>query len=631
MTDVKRDPSVEAEKREYTHAEQSSQSDDFDPKNKLHLDESNVNAKLANPLAGIPHAKIEEQALSFAHSHGLSEHADLIRKGALVAQDPLGFDSLSQLTPEEKAELQREQTHRWDQPKTLYYLVALCSMAAAVQGMDETVINGANLFWPQQFGLFPDEPGRGRDQWLLGLVASAPYLCCAILGCWLTDPLNRMFGRRGTIFITATLSWLTCFWQGVTNSWPHLFAARFVLGLGVGPKSSTVPVYAAECSPAPIRGALVMMWQMWTAFGIMLGFVADLMFYHVKDTANITGLNWRLMLGSAGVPAIAIMAQVYFCPESPRWLMGRGRYLDAFESLCRLRKTKIMAARDLYYIHTLLVAEREVKPSGKWRIVELFSIPRNRRAALASFIVMFMQQFCGINVIAYYSSTIFSQAGLGDIEAILGSWGFGMLNFVFALPAVYTIDTFGRRFLLLTTFPAMSACLLITGMAFFIENTHARTGVVAAGMYVFTIFYSPGEGPVPFTYSAEAFPLNTRDLGMSFATATCWFFNFVVAITFPRLLGAFTAQGAFGWYAAWNAIGWVLILLFVPETKALSLEELDQVFSVPTRTHAAYQLREVPIWFKRNILRKDVQRQPKLYEHEEVGPRTYAPPGSGHA
>jgi MFS family permease len=154
----------------------------------------------------------------------------------------LGFDSLSQLTPEEKAELQREQTHRWDQPKTLYYLVALCSMAAAVQGMDETVINGANLFWPQQFGLFPDEPGRGRDQWLLGLVASAPYvsrllfceiltdillkLCCAILGCWLTDPLNRMFGRRGTIFITATLSWLTCFWQGVTNSWPHLFVSQ---------------------------------------------------------------------------------------------------------------------------------------------------------------------------------------------------------------------------------------------------------------------------------------------------------------------------------------------------------------------------------------------------------------------
>ncbi|KAG8727634.1 hypothetical protein FRC11_012772 [Ceratobasidium sp. 423] len=374
-----------------------------------------------------------------------------------------------------------------------------------------------------------------------------------------------------------------------------------------------------------------MMWQMWTAFGIMLGFVADLAFYHVKDTRNITGLNWRLMLGSAGVPAIAVMAQVYFCPESPRWLMGKGRYPQAFESLCRLRKTKLMAARDLYYIHTLLVAEEEVKSSEKWRILELFTVPRNRRASLASFIVMFMQQFCGVNVIAYYSSTVFAQAGLGNIQAILGSWGFGMLNFVFALPAVYTIDTFGRRFLLLTTFPAMSACLLITGMAFFIENVHARTGVVAAGMYVFTIFYSPGEGPVPFTYSAEAFPLYVRDLGMSFATATTWFFNFVVAITFPRLLGAFTPQGAFGWYAAWNIVGWCLILLFVPETKALSLEELDQVFSVPTHTHATYQLREVPIWFRRNILRQNVERQPKLYEHEETGPRTYAPPGAGHA
>ncbi|CAE6405231.1 unnamed protein product [Rhizoctonia solani] len=573
MTDVKRESSLETEKREFAHTEQGSQSEDYDPKNRLHLAESNINAKLANPLAGIPHAKLEEQALEFAHSHGLSEHADLIRKGALVAQDPLGFDSLSQLTPEEKAELQREQTHRWDQPKTLYYLVVLCSMAAAVQGMDETVINGANLFWPKQFGIGSNS---GRDQWLLGLVASAPYLCCAVLGCWLTDPMNRLFGRRGTIFITATLSWLTCFWQGVTNSWPHLFAARFVLGIGIGPKSSTVPVYAAECAPAPIRGALVMMWQMWTAFGIMLGFVADLAFYHVKDTPNITGLNWRLMLGSAGVPALAIMAQVYLCPESPRWLMGKGRYLKAFESLCRLRKTKIMAARDLYYIHTLLVAEEQVKPSGKLRIFELFTVPRNRRAALGSFIVMFMQQFCGVNVIAYYSSTVFSEAGLGDIEAILGSWGFGMLNFIFAFPAVYTIDTFGRRFLLLTTFPGMSACLLITGMAFFIENTHARTGVVAAGMYVFTIFYSPGEGPVPFTYSAEAFPLYVRDLGMSFATATCWFFNFIVAITFPRLLGAFKPQGAFGWYAAWNIVGWCLILLFVPETKALSLEELDQ-------------------------------------------------------
>lgn len=201
--------------------------------------------------------------------------------------------------------------------------------------------------------------------------------------------------------------------------------SRFVLGLGIGPKSTTVPVYAAECAPSAIRGALVMMWQMFTAFGIMLGFVADLAFLNVRDRPGITGLNWRLMLASAGVPALLVMSQVYYCPESPRWLMGRGRYADAYKSLARLRSDKLLAARDLYYIHVLLEAE-EALEHGKNRYLELFSIPRNRRASLASFIVMFMQQFCGINVIAYYSSNVFSQAGANNTEAFLASFGFGM-------------------------------------------------------------------------------------------------------------------------------------------------------------------------------------------------------------
>ena len=109
--------------------------------------------------------------------------------------------------------------------------------------------------------------------------------------------------------------------------------------------------------------------------------------------------------------------------------------------------------------------------------------------------------------------------------------------------------------------------------------------------------------------------------------------NFVVAITFPRLLGAFKPQGAFGWYAAWNAIGFVLVLLFVPETKALSLEELDQVFSVPTHIHASYQLKALPRNIKRHIFRMKVAPLPPLYEHERVEGEKgrYAPGGAGHA
>lgn len=122
----------------------------------------------------------------------------------------------------------------------------------------------------------------------------------------------------------------------------------------------------------------------------MFGYVSSLVFYHVKDPAHITGLNWRLMLGSAGVPAIFVMAQVYMLPESPRWLIKKGRYAAAFKSLCRVRNSELQAARDLYYIHVLVV-EEEAVVRGRNLVWELFTVPRVRRATLASGIVMFMQ------------------------------------------------------------------------------------------------------------------------------------------------------------------------------------------------------------------------------------------------
>ncbi|KAF9071032.1 hypothetical protein BDP27DRAFT_1322661 [Rhodocollybia butyracea] len=576
-----------------------------------------LTAKLANPLADIPHEQLMEDAKIFAETHGLEDLVIEFQKGALVAQDPSQFESLTQLDEEDKNVFRREITHKWDQPKMLYYLVVLCSMAAAVQGMDES------------FGIgIAGASASSRNQWLLGLVNSAPYLCCAVLGCWLTEPLNRFLGRRGTIFFAGMFSFLTCIWQGVTNSWEHLFVARFVLGLGIGPKSSTVPVYAAECSPPAIRGALVMMWQTWTAFGIMLGYVMDLAFSKVSDPPHITGLNWRLMLGSAGFPALIMCLQVFFCPER---YISKGRYREAYNSFARLRHHPIQAARDLYYIHVLLEAENNIS-RDRPRFIELFTVPRNRRATLASFIVMFMQQFCGINAIAYYSSTIFTQSGFTQSQALLASWGYGMINWVFAFPAIRVIDTFGRRNLLLTTFPLMGIFLLLAGFAFFIPDMKARAAVVATGIYLFTMVYSPGEGPVPFTYSAEAFPLYVRDIGMSFATAILWFFNFVIAITVPPLIGAFKPQGAFAWFAAWNIVGFGAVLLFVPETKALSLEELDQVFSVPTHTHAVYQLKALPHNIRKYIFRMKVKPIPPLYQHEAgIGEKTYASDEIGQA
>lgn len=553
---------------------------------------------------------------AYARAHEMDE--ELLARAAALARCPEGFEDMDFLSDKEKMQLDLEKTRRWHIPRKLVEVIALGSMAAAVQGMDQSVINGATLFYPKAFGITEMENADLME----GLVNGAPYLCCAV-ACWTSHYWNKKLGRKWVIFWTCLISGVTCIWQALVNlKWYHLFIARFVMGAGVGIKSATVPAYAAETTPHTIRGSLVMLWQFFTAVGIMLGYVASLAFYSVPDRGITGGLNWRLMLGSAGLPAFFVLFQVPFVPESPRWLMGKERHNEAFEALMVLRVDTIAAARDCFYQYWLLKEEASYDTVPFYRRVwEMFTKRRNRNGALGAWIVMFMQQFCGVNVIAYYSSSIFIESGLSEIKAMLSSWGFGMLNFLFAIPAFYTIDTFGRRKLLLTTFPLMAVFLLIAGFGFFIDgdtNANGRLGCVTFGIYLFACVYSSGEGPVPFTYSAEAFPLYIRDLGMGFATATCWFFNFILAFTWPRLRNAFTVTGAFGWYAAWNVIGFILVLLFLPETKGLTLEELDSVFGVPLTTHASYRFREFVVNMRRHVLRQNVPKLQPLYEHEQV-------------
>ena len=223
---------------------------------------------------------------------------------------------------------------------------------------------------------------------------------------------------------------------------------------------------------------------------------------------------------------------------------------------------------------------------------------------------------------SFYSSTIFSDAGADLLHSLLGSFGFGLVNFAFAWPAIWTIDTFGRRGLLLFTFPNMAWTLLVAGMCYFIpSSSKAHLGLVTFWIYIYDAFYSPGEGPVPFTYSAEVFPLSHREVGMAWAVATNNFWATVVSITFPRQLRAFGVPGAFGFYTAMNVIAFWMIFCFLPETKQRTLEELDYVFGVPMRTHSRYQLFTVlPWWFKNvpNFIRRRKPTYcPELYKFQD--------------
>ncbi|RMY86759.1 hypothetical protein D0864_07001 [Hortaea werneckii] len=592
----------------------------------------NVDAKVSNPLAGITYEELMHDVEMFAQEKGLEDKTDLIKRGALVAQDPANFENIGLLEEEEKAALRWESEHKWSHPLALYFTIIVCSIGAAVQGWDQTGSNGANLSFPVEFGIGNGEapvgtPNRIRDSWLVGLVNAGPYIGSAFLGCWLSDPCNFYFGRRGTIFISAIFCLLTPIGGAVSQTWEQLFITRLLMGIGMGLKGSSVPIFAglkgssvpifaAENSPAKIRGALVMSWQMWTAFGIFLGFCANLAVYKVGAIA------WRLQIGSAFIPAVPLTLGIYFCPESPRWLMKKNRYQKAYRSLLKLRHHPIQAARDLYYIHCQLQIEASIVGKSNYvsRFTQLFTIPRVRRATMASFVVMIAQQMCGINIIAFYSSTVFRQAGASEKNALIASFGFGLVNFVFAWPAIWTIDTFGRRTLLLFTFPNMAWTLLAAGFCFYIpESNPAHLGLIAFFIYLFAAFYSPGEGPVPFTYSAEVFPLSHREVGMGWAVATCLFWASVLSISFPAILAAFGQVGAFGFYAGLNVVALLMIFLFVPETKQRTLEELDYIFAVPSRKFIAYQTRKAaPWWFKRWVLFQKGAKLEPLYHLDEV-------------
>ncbi|KAJ5908416.1 hypothetical protein N7495_001098, partial [Penicillium taxi] len=587
------------------------------------LEVSLIISRIENPLEGLSRDQLIQEVERFAGDSGLVDLLPLLHKGAVAAQSPNEIDTLELLDSRDRAILHEEVTHRWKQPWALYYTIILNSIAAAIQGWDQTGSNGANLTFDVVFGIpnnppaCPDQATCTRNQWIMGFINSCPYITICLFAGWLSDPLNDYLGRKGTIFLAALFSLIAPIGSAFTQHWGQLVAARILLGIGMGLKEVTVPVYSAENAPTNIRGGLVMSWQVWTAFGIFMGTCANL------TVANTGDIAWRLQLGSAFIPAVPLVFGIWACPESPRWLIKKGRHIKAYKSLLRLRNSPLQAARDLFMIHiqleeekTILVASGFAKTNNMFvRFGELFTVPRLRRATQASAVAMISQQICGINIIAFYSSTIFQMAGANNIGALLASFGFGFINFIFAWPAVWTIDTFGRRGLMLFTFPQMCWSLLAAGFCFWIpKSSSAHLALVAFFIYIFDAFYSPGAGPIPFTYSAEVFPISHREIGMAWAVATNNSWASVLSFTFPYMLRALTPQGAFAFYAFLNMVALALIFLFMPETKQRSLEELGFVFGLSTRTHAHYQLTKVlPWWFKRYVLMQKGTMCPELW------------------
>ena len=543
--------------------------------------EDGVDVEENQPLRTLSHGDPYEDAEDFATSHGLGDRLGLFQKASLLLRHQGDWNHITDISPEELDTLHRETTYKWRQPKLLYFTIFVCSLGAIEQGWAQTGMNGANLYLPTAFHI---DSYSAHDSFVLGLINCGLYLAQGLIGSWLAEPVNNSVGRRGAIFLAAALCLVGNIGSAISWSWPTLFFFRLILGTGLGLSASTISVFAAESAPAYIRGGLAVSWQMFTAFGIFLGFLANLalvLYYDLHPR-----LIWRLQLAAPLVPTVPLLLTIYACPESPAWEIKRHRYDLAFGSLLSLRNTSLQAATELYFTY---LSRRKNKLSQNQstfltKLKSLLTAPRNRHALYASYTVMLSQQLCGINIIAFFSSTIFLTSGFSALSAHCASVVFGLVNFLGAFPAVWTMDLFGRRRLLLWTLPWMAITMAAAGLSFGIHGVRAKLAVLTGCIYLFCALYSPGMGPVPCAYSAEVYPLPVREVGMSFAISTASLWATLLSLTFPILLEWLGEPSTFWLYAWLNVLAWVLCWLFVRETKGIELEEMDEVFeSSPLR------------------------------------------------
>ncbi|KPI40565.1 Inositol transporter 1 [Cyphellophora attinorum] len=432
---------------------------------------------------------------------------------------------------------------------------------------------------PAELDALEDE-GRRKNNLILGLINSGIYLSNGLLGAWLVAPLNKHLGRRGAVFWATVVSLLTNLGGPMTQNWQQLLFFRLVLGCALGVVSSTLNVFAAECAPAVIRGGLAVSWQAFCAFGIFVGFVANVVEYDFGPN------TWRWQLVGPVLTTIPLLALI---------CVGSG-----ISIIIKVEEYRVTGSEGA--LHVTSAARREKlgeQLSYVGQLRELFTVPRIRRATIAAYSVMVCQQLCGINIISFYSSTIFADANFSTYGALMASTIFGLVNFLFAFPAVWTMDTLGRRSLLLLTLPFMAITMFLASLAFSIpeaKHPDLRLGLLASMIYLFCALYSPGMGPVPAAYAAEVFPLSHRELGMSSA-----------------LLSALGSQGAFGLYAALNVVALLVVFLFVPETRLMTLEELDGVFRISTRKFIHYQCVEyLPWWTRKYVMREKGQEVPQM-------------------
>jgi sugar porter (SP) family MFS transporter len=432
----------------------------------------------------------------------------------------------------------------------VYFFGALGGM---LFGYDTGVISGAILFISDELQLTPS---------LEGLVVASLLLGAAI-GAACAGPLSDRLGRRNLIIIAAILFTIGAIGAALSPSVTVLVLFRVVLGLAVGAAALIVPLYLSEIAPTEIRGAISSLNQLMIVVGILLAFIANAL---LADSGA-----WRWMLGLAVVPSVVLLIGMYFMPETPRWLVSRGREDEARGVLLQSR-TEEEAEKEIQDI-------KEVERQEEGGLRELVA-PWVRPALVVAIGLAVFQQIIGINTIIYYAPTTLTNVGYGNAAAIYANLVIGVINVLMTLVAIRIIDSTGRKPLLLGGLVGMVISLSVLGLStLLLSEPSSPTDTVAIITLLclagFIICFAATWGPTVWVMLPEVLPLRIRGTAMGVAIFLHWIANFIVSQTFPSLLASLGPGPVFLGYAVIGVLAFVFVSAFVTETKGRSLEEIE--------------------------------------------------------
>jgi len=440
----------------------------------------------------------------------------------------------------------------------VYQISSVAALGGLLFGYDTAVISGAIGSITTKFKLTPAMEGWAASSAIWGCVAGV-----AAAG-FLAD----RFGRKKVLLVSAVLFAVSSIASALPQNLTQFVLARLVGGLGIGAASMISPLYISEVAPAEHRGRLGTLYQLAIVLGINLIYYVNYRIAGWGDERWNVEMGWRYMLGSAALPALAFLLLALLVPESPRWLMKRGRGEEALAVLERVNGPE--RARE---VQSEIRASLEFEEGGLGELLQ----PGFRKALLVGLMLAVFSQITGINAIIYFAPQILKSVGFGTGSALAQTFLIGVINTLFTFVAIWLIDRAGRRTLLLWGVGSMVLCLAGAGAAFYLKLTSGPWLLVF--ILGFIASFACSLGPIPWIMIAEIFPTKIRGAAMSLCILGLWLAVVAVTQFTPILLDPQTGLGGaftFWLFMVFAIILWVFIWRAVPETKQKTLEEIER-------------------------------------------------------